>query len=166
MKLSGIVATTCCLALLAACKKSENSTDNNNNNNNNNNNSNLSAKGQMLVAGKWQLTASTATMNYMGKDTTADLYNEMDECGKDDFVLFASDGTCTIDENANKCPGDNQVESADWTLLVNDTKLALADSNPDTFEVEISSMQFTLKITKPNSSGAPVTWIDTYKNIK
>lgn len=151
------------IAGLASCEKEEDPVDNNNTNNTDN----LSAQGKLLVAGKWQMTTYIATATYMGKDTTVDYFIDMDECDKDDFVQFAADGTSTIDENTNKCADDNQVESGKWALLNNDTRLALVDSNPDTFDVvEISTTQLKFKITEPNSSGVPITDIITYKNIK
>jgi hypothetical protein len=103
----------------------------------------------------------------MGKDTTVDLYAvDMDECDKDDFVLFITDGKGTIDENTNKCTDDNQVENFTWALLNSDSRLALVDSNPDTFDVEITSAQFKIKFTGLNNSGDTIYYVDTYKNIK
>lgn len=157
MKLTGMFIAVCCaMVLFAACEKKKE--DDNTNK--------LSARAQLLVAGKWQPSASTATITYMGKDSTMDLYSQWDECDKDDFVVFTDDGKGTIDENTNKCSDDQQVEHFSWVLLNNDTKLALIDSNPDTFDVEISSTQIKLKMVTPNSSGTPVTYNDTYKNIK
>ncbi len=120
----------------------------------------------MLENGKWQLSAATATVSYMGKDTTADVYGQTDECDRDDFMTFAGNGRATVDEGANKCPDDKQTESAPWVLLNNDTKLAVVDDNPDTVDLEITSMQMKWKQIKPNSSGLPVTYVGIYKNIK
>lgn len=159
-----LLAVCSSFILFAACKKTDE--PNTNNNNNNGNNNNLSAKAQLLVNGKWQIFASTAFVNYMGKDTTADLYAEMDECDKDDFILFSADGKATIDENTNKCPGDQQIETATWVLLANDTRLALIDSNPDTFDVNITNTLFTITHKGLNTSGDTITYTDSYKNIK
>ncbi|MCE9539558.1 MAG: lipocalin family protein [Bacteroidetes bacterium] len=154
MKLTNTLVAVCCgLVLFASCKKNENEDT-------------RSATTKMLENGKWQLSASTATVNYMGKDSTIDLYSETDECDKDDFIVFAGDGKATIDEAANKCPDDEQTETAPWVLLSNDTKLAITDSNPDTMDIEITNTQMKLKQIKQNSSGSPVTYLDTYKNIK
>lgn len=155
MKLTGVFIAVCCvMVLFVACNKKKDETNN------------TSAAAKMLVAGKWVPLASTATINYMGKDSTMDLYKQWDECDKDDFILFTDDGKGTIDESTNKCSDDQPVEHFSWVLLNNDTRLALIDSNPDTFDVEISSTQIKLKLVKPNSSGTPVTYNDTYKNIK
>jgi len=154
MKLTNRLKVISCLLLFAACKKDSNE------------NEALSPRGQMLVAGIWQQSGGTATVNYMGKDTTIDTYSQMDECDKDDFVIFAADCKVSIDENTNKCPDDQQIETSNWTLQDNDTKILLADDNPDTYDLEISDTEMKLKITKPNSSGAPVLYVDIYKNIK
>jgi hypothetical protein len=143
-----------CMALVTACTKGENG-------------ENTSAQKQQLVAGKWQISARTATTHYMGNDTTIDLYPEMDECDKDDFILFAANGTGTADENADKCSGDNQVESFTWMLLQNDTKLLVADSNPDTMDVlQLTGAQLKLQLTSLNTSGVPIYTVETYNNIR
>lgn len=139
----------CALLPFAACQKKDNTP----------------AQKKMLEAGKWQIIGSTATTNYLGKDTTVDLFAGMDACEKDDIITFFGNSTTTIDEGANKCAWDNQVETAGWVLLENNTKIAIYDSNPDTMDYEISSTQLKLKITKANSSGVPVYYISTYKNI-
>ncbi len=162
MKLTGFVAL-CAVVLFAACNKSEDPKDDTKPGDT----PGKSAKRQLLEAGKWQLTAEIATANYMGKDTTVDLYADMEECDKDDFVVFAGDGTVTVDENADKCDDDNQLETFTWALLDNDTRIALVDSNPDTFDIiELTATQWKFKKTEANSSGVPVNWISTYKNIK
>lgn len=137
------------IVLLHACKKTDNS----------------SPTAKALQDGKWVISAAIASASYMGEDTTVDLYNDMDECDKDDFILYADDGTGTIDESTNKCADDQQVESFEWVLLDNDTRLAIVDDNPDTFNLEVSSTEMKLSITKPNSSGIPITNTVTYKNI-
>ncbi|MCB9046069.1 MAG: lipocalin family protein [Chitinophagales bacterium] len=166
MNLTGKILTLLCgIALFAACTKSETdkepdpassstSTDN------------LSAVGKLLVAGKWQLTASTATAQYNGKDTTADLYADMDDCEKDDFIQFAADGTVTRDENTNKCTGHPQSATMTWKLMDNDTRIAIYDNNPDTMGLEVTTAQMKFTLTQPNSSNVPVTYVDIYKNIK
>lgn len=147
------VALCCALLLIAGCKKKDNA-------------DNSSAQKKMLEAGKWQMSASVATTVYKGKDTTMDVYSQMKECDKDDFYIFASNGKASVDENTNKCADDNQVETAPWVLLNNDTKLAIPDDNPDTFDLEITSMQMIWKQTKLNTSGVPVIYTSTFKNIK
>ncbi len=158
-----VLAIYSCVLLFAACVKTVDPVDENGGGNNNNS---LSTVGQLLVDGKWQLKASTATAQYMGKDTTADLYADMDDCEKDDFIQFASDGTVTRDENLEKCPGNPQSATLTWKLMENDTKIAIYDNNPDTLDLEVSGTEMKFKQTKTNTSGMPVTYFDVYKNIK
>jgi hypothetical protein len=154
MKATSVFIVVCWLLTdVMACKKDGND-------------SNTSPQQQMLVAGKWQMSAYTATINYLGIDSTADLYSQMDQCDKDDFTLFFASGTATLDENADKCPGDAQIETATWALLNNNTELVITDSNPDTMALDINSLQMKLTQVKPNSSGTPVTRVWTFKNIR
>lgn len=165
MKLPAKVWALCCgLALFAACTKSEEKEPTNNNGTNNT--PTLSAKAKLLVDGKWQLTAFIDSMYYMGEDTTIDLYPTMNACEKDNFVTFLSDGTANEDEGANKC-GNSQIETITWALLQNDTRLALVDNNPDTFDVvEISNAHLRFSATRKNSSGYNIYSVWTFKNIK
>ncbi len=140
------------LLLIAACKKS--------------NDTKKSPAAQMLENGKWQMVAYTAKLNYLGMDTVIDEYVDMNDCDKDDFLTFAADGKAYMDESVNKCSYDNQIESAQWTLLNNDTKIAIADDNPDTMDFEINAAQMKWKLYYVNSSGTTVTNEYTFKNIK
>jgi hypothetical protein len=154
MRITTTIISICCtLTLITACKKDPDTND-------------LSPTAKLLVAGKWQMSAYTATVNYKGKDTTADLYATEDVCDKDDFILYAADGTGTIDESTNKCSDDQQVESFHWELQNNDTKLSVVDANPDIFDLEATSTQMKIKLTKPNTAGSPVSYSWTYKNIR
>jgi len=155
MKLVRFMAALGCILMIAqACKKSED-------------NDNHSPARHNLLNGKWQMIAYTGSTTYMGKDTTTDLYAMMEPCDKDDFIIFADNGTCTQDENTDKCAKDAQVEHASWYLLDNDTKLAIIDDNPDTMSVvSLTANELKLQLVRANSSGMPITWTWTWKNIK
>ncbi len=160
MKLSRtLVVLGCGIALFAACKKTDDKKDDTTP-------ATAPTIRQMLIGGKWQMIASTATASYMGKDTTVNVFATMKDCEKDDFATFADNGVVTKDENTNVCSGNPQTVGFPWALLNNDTKLALVDSNPDTFDLEISSSQMKLKLTTKNTSGNPLVYLHTYKNIK
>ena len=112
------------------------------------------------------MIAGTASTTYQGKDTTIDTFTPMEECEKDDFIIFGINGMATQDENQNKCPHDQQQESCPWYFVDGESRLALIDSNPDTFDVvELTSSQLIMELTRPNSSGIPVVSRHTYKNI-
>jgi hypothetical protein len=141
--------------LILSCSKSDN------------NNSPLSEKGKKLVAGEWQISGYTAKTTYMGQDTIIDLYPSMAACEKDNVVRFLSNGTLIEDEKSNLCFGQSQVSQFPWALLNNDTRIALVDSNPDTFDIiQITDAQWTFEKKTLNSSGMQVTGTWTYQNIK
>ncbi|WP_276131858.1 lipocalin family protein [Polluticoccus soli] len=150
MKFRGSLIAICCGAvLMAACKKEDSS-----------------ATKKLLMDGRWQVTASTATTFYNGKDTTLDLMSTWNECEKDDIAEFKSNGKATQDEGANKCPDDPQTTAIKYALLNNDTRIALVDDNPDTFDLHVTTTELKLTIVKPNSSGTVFTYVETYKNIR
>lgn len=102
----------------------------------------------------------------MGKDTTQDVYADMDACEKDDIFIFSANGIVVKDEHTNKCPDNPQSSDFTYKLLENYTKIAIYDSNPDTLDLEVTSNQFKLSKTSPNSSGIPITYTETYNNIQ
>lgn len=167
MKLAPITIALCCVfLLLTACKKTDDSS-NSNNNTNNNPTPSTPTTADLLIGAKWQESAGTATTNYMGKDTSIDIYSQLDDCDKDDFITFYSDGNCTVDENTNKCPGDDQLVTIKWALLENDTKLALVDDNPDTLDIlNLTASELKLKGISKGSAGNDIIIVRTYSNIK
>jgi hypothetical protein len=118
-----------------------------------------------LKAGKWQVVAATMTVNYNGKDTTADVYPEIDECEKDDFIIFSDNSKLTLDQNGIACPGYPQITNYKWGLLDNDTRIYIIDANPDTFGLEVSSTEMKLKHNGLNSQGDTIWHVRTLKNI-
>lgn len=144
------VAVCCTVVFFTACKK----------------NDNTPLQQKLLVAGKWVLTACTATTNYLGNDTTIDVYATMDACEKDNIMTFANNGIATLDEGADVCPGKTQTSTATWFLLDNNTKIAIIDSNPDTMGLDVTSTQMQLTLAKLNTSGSPISYIYTYNNIR
>lgn len=155
-----LIAVSSAVILFAACKKSEEEKTPTNNA------PTPSAIAQKLIDGKWQITADVGTTNYHGVDTTVDFYMDMEDCEKDNFMTFAADGVCTEDQNTNKCSGAPQTESGTYKLLDNDTRIAIYDKNPDTFDLEISSTQMKWKYNWKSSGGNIVYETLTLKNIK
>lgn len=83
------------------------------------------------------------------------------------LFFFFDDGSCTQDENTDKCANDQQVEHASWYFLDNDTKLAIIDDNPDTMSVvSLTTNELKLQSVGQNALGIPITWTMTWKNIK
>lgn len=168
MKLSkAIMMLSCGIVLFAACKKDE--TTPNNNGNNNNGNNNTKGKKELLVDGKWQITALSTTYNDGTGDTTIDSYADWDACMKDDFTTFSADGKGVNDEGATKCDAtDPQTDNFTWSLIDNDTKIRIVEAgeDDDTSDiVEITATQIKLKEAF-NSQGVAGTTTITFKNIK
>lgn len=158
--------TICCISLFTACTKTEDKA-NDNNGATNNQPSASSTKKQLLTNAVWQVTGATLTTKYNGKDTTADVYGDMDDCEKDNRITFMSDGTYTVNEHTNKCAGEPQSITFTWALLENETKLALVDGNPDTLNVdELTATKLVISQTKPNPPKEPVTARQTLTNVK
>ncbi len=169
MKFAKVTITLLCIiALFVACTKSDkNNGSDNNTGNGNNNPTPQPTKKELLTNAVWQVTGATITTKQNGKDTTADVYGQMDDCEKDNRITFMSDGTYTVDEHTNKCTGEPQSITFTWALLENDTKLALVDSNPDTLNVnELTTKRLVISITKPNPPNEPVTARQTLTNVK
>lgn len=153
MKFVPVISILCCgMVLLSACKKDEQN----------------SPTAQKLQAGKWQISASTLTFGYMGKDTTVDFYSSWRPCEQDDMRVFDKNGKGYSDENTNKCPEDNQVDKFTWELLDKDTKLKSVLSDKRTIIediLEISDTALKLKSQDSVSSG-PAIRIEKYRNVK
>lgn len=153
-----IISVVCSTAVFMACKKSDNS----------------SPVAKKLQAGKWQISASTVTINYKGKDTTMDLYSGWRPCEQDDLIYFESGGKGGQNENTNKCPEDNQSGQFSWELQNNDTRLKITitgvfqstNSNTITSEIlEITDTHLKLKYMDTVNS-TPGIIIETHKNVK
>lgn len=153
MKLtSKIIVVCCCIALLAACKKSKNN----------------SPTGDKLRAGKWKVSGSTSTFNYMGKDTTIETYSHWRACEQDDLLMFEESDKGTSDENSNKCPEDEQTRHFTWELLENDTKVEIKISGTTFVSdiVEVNDTQLKLRSVENDSPLGQMTQIDSYTNIR
>src|ERR1044071_10258564 len=149
MKLPVLFFAVCCVALFAACSKGKID----------------SPVEQLLVDGRWQLSGITATISYMGLDTTFDAYPFEKDCTKDDVIRYRANNKGTVEEGANVCPGHSKTSDFEWGLLDNDTRMYAIDDNPDTADLEVNSTQMKLKLKKTNSSGSVTTAVYTYKNI-
>lgn len=163
MKPINILAVVCFAAIVfAACSKKESSQP--------------TSTAQKLMAGIWQISASTTTYSYMGNDTVVDHYSRWRPCEQDDFTVFGDNSEGTNSENTNKCDEDEQLTYFKWQLLDNDTRIKITlkeghrfrSNNSQTMTsdlVEVTDTQLKMRITKNTDSTTAVT-IETFKNIK
>jgi hypothetical protein len=115
--LFAVLATT---AMFTACKKDDNSTP---------------SRKDMLVNGRWQLTASTTNSKFATStstvfDSTEDNLASYYPCEKDNLDIFNSDGTVTEDEGSTKCASTSPQTTVigTWSLSNNDSKFILTPS--------------------------------------
>ena len=80
-------------------------------------------KKEMLTSGSWYLK------DFVVNDTSYyDVF--FDDCDKDDFQTFKTNGMVTMDEGATKCdPTDPQTEDVLW-MLSTDEKTITIDGDP------------------------------------
>jgi hypothetical protein len=84
-----------------------------------------------IITGKnWKVTAMTVNPALFG---VSDWYAAMEECEKDNFMTFYSDGTTITDEGATICDtGDPQQVTDHWTLSADEKTLTLISSEDTT----------------------------------
>jgi hypothetical protein len=107
-------------------------------------------KTEILTSGKWKTSSYTINpaFDWDGDGTTeTDILSVSDECSKDDFVQFNSNGTILGDEGPTKCdPGDPQTFSLTWSFEENETKLNI---DGDVYTIEtLSDQQIKLSIVE------------------
>lgn len=94
------------------------------------------SKKDILVAKTWQITAITINPGMDLGDGTiiTDLFAFMDDCAKDDFMTFKTDGSYTTDEGASKCDeADPQTSQGTWAINADETQMTI-DGEPATIK--------------------------------
>jgi hypothetical protein len=149
-----IAACIIATAAFAACKKSDKKD---------------SGGSDALTGGKWQITSMKLSTPFGSQE----LMDTAQECEKDNFILFNTDKSLTMDEGATKCdPSDPQTTTDGTWDMPSSAKLTLAGSSLTegfgniTFDVKELSTT-TLKVSKDSSvSGFNLKLEATLKNIK
>lgn len=99
-----------------------------------------------LTAGNWKVTAMTINpgIDIEGIVIT-DFYSlMMENCSKDDFMKFNSNGTLIEDEGSLKCdPEDPQTETSNWTLNEDTRILTITYSGGDSETITLVSINET-----------------------
>lgn len=154
-----IVVMFCILTLFAACNKSDDA----------------SPTEKKLMAGVWQITASTYTVKYNGKDTTVNSYAKWRPCEQDDLLIFQLHGEGRMNENADRCPEDEQTGEFTWELLDNDRRLKitlqegymLEINDATTATYDIAELTDTRLVMRSLDSTATVpASTETFRNIR
>jgi hypothetical protein len=115
-------------------------------------------KTELLTSGQWRVSALTVTpgidLDFDG-DLDTDFYSFFEECDKDDYYVFRTDGTYESNQGATKCdPDAEQSESGTWTFTDNETKfimdsttLAIDELTNNRFRISASEAGQTLSMT-------------------
>lgn len=139
-------------AIMAGCQKDDN------------NNNSGATKTQLLTTGNWKLTSDyiDPAVDVDG-DGVADheVLSFYDDCDKDDFIKFKSDGTVTFDEGPLKCnPSDPQSENSTWKFANNETQLVVGDASSGE-TVTLVELSATVLKFKTSFSLQGVTYTET-----
>ena len=94
---------------------------------------NLSKK-EMLTAKSWKILSSK----------TNGIAETFDDCQKDDFLTFATNGNYTFNPGTIKCDAIETIETGTWTLS-SDEKFLIVDGESITI-IELSSNRFTFSL--------------------
>ncbi len=117
-----LLVTIALAVTVTSCKKDE---------------SNLTKK-EMLTAKSWKILSSK----------TNGVADVIEDCQKDDFITFATDGTYTTNPGTNKCYSDDSANSGTWSLS-SDEKYIIVDG-ASTKLVELSKSRFTISVVEPD----------------
>lgn len=83
------------------------------------------SKSELLTSGTWKLIAAEEDADGNGTYET-DNYVFFDDCFKDNFYTFRTNGILEMDEGPTKCsPTDPQTETGNWQLTQNETHIKI-----------------------------------------
>lgn len=121
---------------------------------------------QALTHKKWRLQSWTESSLALGE---TDLYAQLPDCKKDDFLNFEYESVLITDEGATKCnETDPQTVNSYWHMSDGLTELRLYnDTTSTTYTVKnISRKNLELETTfEDETTGTSYTWRKSYKAL-
>lgn len=160
-----LAAAACGIVILAtACHK-----DKDNNNNNNASTTTPKTPTDYLTDAKWKMTGYK--MFWSDADTTYDedyYANETDDCEKDNFELYLTNGTIVDNIGAIKCDTSDETDSSSkWALVSNDAKLVFKyDGSNDTatiLQLNATTLKYAMSFSYPTTTERDTI---TFTNVK
>lgn len=117
-------------------------------------------KKAILTANSWKLSGMTIdpAIDFFGIQIS-DIYNGfMDDCAKDDLMIFNEDGSYTGDEGATKCdPDDPQItEEGTWVFNADETQLITTDADTSYTFTIVTLSSSKLKMTSTEEEDGTV----------
>lgn len=121
-----------------------------------------------LTQGKWKLVSAQAAGGLL------DLMSSMKDCQKDNYYIFNTNNSITINEGANKCndSAKQEITQGTWTLSNNDAKISINGTDilmgVNSLTADITTLNFiTLQVKKDTVvSSYPTSVILTFTNVK
>ena len=109
------------------------------------------------LTGTWKMTASTvdpAFVDISTGTTYTDVYAKMDECDKDDLLIFEAAGGFKSDEGTTKCdPSDTQTSTGTWVFNTTETTIsATSDGSTEDYKI-VSLTETTMTVTNVQTFG-------------
>ncbi|MEO8583022.1 MAG: lipocalin family protein [Flavitalea sp.] len=101
---------------------------------------------QLLTTASWKLNALTVdpAYDYSGDgNSTTNLFALFEECTKDDYSTFRTDGTAVSDQGSLKCD-PNEPQSFNMTWAFNEERTKITIDNQEYTIVELNSIQLRL----------------------
>jgi hypothetical protein len=141
MKKNFLIFPAIAFLALSSCKK-----NNETNENTPENSKPVITKTDILTAKSWKLTAATISpgISFQGGPFITDFYQYIEDCKKDDLVIYKADGKLITDEGASKCnPDDPQTEEFNWSFSNNETKIIMDGDTSTIMQLDSTTLRIS-----------------------
>ena len=94
-----------------------------------------------LLTSKWKIAAATIEPAFNG---STNLLTQSSSCSKDNTVLFKTDNTLTLNEEAIICSGQSQTDEGTWSFNSDKTEMSVTQrGNYEEFHIlELTTTRF------------------------
>lgn len=111
---------------------------------------NTSKSNSELLIGTWLQTAGTVDpgIDFGTGTPITDVYAFMDDCDKDDLIIFKTGGVVTTDEGATKCDPDDEQSYDDTYTISSDENTVSINYDGEIEQITIVSINDTEMVAK------------------
>lgn len=97
------------------------------------------ALSEILVGGKWYTTAQTITTKITVLGKTESDVTSLEDCDKDDYMIFSADNSYTEGFGTVKCDGDiDEAENGKWVISADGKTLSMTATSGDMKDVKLN----------------------------
>jgi len=115
-------------------------------------------KTEIITSGSWKITGITVS----DSSGSLDVFALMDDCEKDGFMTFKTDGKFITDEGATKCdPDDPQTSEGTWAFST-DEKTITIDGDPANI-ISFSDAQIVVEMVDTSGGSTEKTRVTLKK---